>query len=1201
MAGFRRNVQGGTDDVRRFKDETKAAQIEVAKLGTSSRQASNEVAAFARDSAGRMRNAKGQFAAAGGEAGRAFGDGLTRDAQGRLRSADGRFVAEGRRLGRSVNRGIASSLGSFAGVVQGSRGMLLLAGGATAAVAALQGVPPVLAAIGGGLGAIPGLAAGAAAALSTLAIGASGVGGAIGEIFDPPSGGGGGGGGAGIDRTAAALRRLEQAERGLGYAQRDARDAQVALNRARQQATRDLRDMSIQLAGLRLDERAATLGVAEAERELQALRAKVAAGDTSIDPLEIQRAELAYDQAQQTLLETQTRLQDLTVDQKKAAAAGVEGSELVQQALRDQERAYDAITDAQYAVLDAQEALAAASAGGGGGGAAAAATEYDKLSKNAKKFVDAIREQKDEILGLKNLAQDRIFAGLDREFTKTFTQTLPFARKQIIRFGDDWNQTFKNLARVGRDPQFLAGLDAALASSDRFFDGVNRRIPATGRMLSQMFAGSTVFIDRFGDTLLGYLDDFNAFIDRSARNGNLDRFFADAADQAEALLDIGKELFVLVGRLGGMRQGSTLLRDMADALERFNNEAINMRSVEGIIATGNAAIEGMIDVLLVLGEALGESLADPGTRDAVVIFFDVLRVGAEVIGSLAQIFSSLPDPIQSVILAGAALALVGSRLFGIFGKLEVGLSRANNRLGQMGPMGAQAAVGMERVGRAAKAAGIALLALQAGSLIVGQFAEAEVRADMLADSLEKLGKTGEKTGELQRLMGRDFADASKLFGAAADGWYQDTARFAESIPIFGDFQKSFSEAFHGQSFTSARANIATLDAQLADFARSTDDASVAQAAYTRLLQESGLDAAEFARLMPRAKAAVDEAQNSTRGANLQQRLYNASMAEAIDLAGGLSQALELLSGGTGDLRRAERDVQAAIDDANKSLEENGRTLDDNTAAGRANNEALDRIASSYRTLATVTYESTRATKGETAAQQAVIPVLLSARNQLINTAIQMGKNRGAAEAYADSILGIPRSWSTSLGQKGIPQAMKDMRAYKAFIKSIPTELYTYFTTVAKTEGFGRRQGRWGGISEDGGWDGGYVKAAEGKLREADIYGGVHPGRYMIAEAPTGGEAFIPKYGDKNRSVSIGRRAMEWYGYTVVPKQTLSGQHGQAMTVSSTAWQGNQWARPLPSVLELRSGGGRLDDLLLEILRRAVWQKGGDVQVVIGRS
>lgn len=42
------------------------------------------------------------------------------------------------------------------------------------------------------------------------------------------------------------------------------------------------------------------------------------------------------------------------------------------------------------------------------------------------------------------------------------------------------------------------------------------------------------------------------------------------------------------------------------------------------------------------------------------------------------------------------------------------------------------------------------------------------------------------------------------------------------------------------------------------------------------------------------------------------------------------------------------------------------------------------------------------------------------------------------------------------------------------------------------------------------------------------------------------------------------------------------------------------AAPAATVIELRSGGSRLDDLLVEILRRAISDRGGNVQAVLGR-
>ncbi|GAA4439366.1 hypothetical protein [Phytohabitans houttuyneae] len=1169
MLRFHRDMQSGADDVRRLKDESRAAQLEVAKLGTESQRASAQVAQSARQAASSMAGARAEFGRAGSAAGREFGDAFTRDASGRLRTADGRFATEGARLGGSLGRGISR------GVVPGLSGisgrpLLLLAAGGVAAVGALQGVPPVLAAIGGGLGAIPGLAAGASAALATLGVGLSGVGGAIGEVFDPPAGGGGGGGG--IDQTAGALRRLEQAERALRYAQRDARESQVALNRAREQATRDLRDMALQLKGTRLDERSATIAVLEAERDLREVRARGG------DPLEVERAQLAYEQAQHAVEETRNRLQDLTVDQGKAAKAGVEGSDTVQQALRDQERAYDAVKDAQYGVLDAQEALAAAQAGGGGGGAAAA-TAYDKLSKNAKKFVDAIRAQKTEIEGLRHLAQDRIFAGLDREFTQTFTQTLPFARKQIIRFGDDWNTTFKNLLRLGRDDQFLAGLDDALAASDRFFDNVNKRIPATGRTLSHLFTGSVPFIDRFGDTLLSYVDDFNDFIDRAAQDGSLEEFFEDAADQAEALLDIGREVIELVGRIGGMDQGSTLLRDMADALEKFNDEAHDMRSVEGIIATGNAAVKGLVEVLLVLGETLGETLADEGTRDAVILFFDILKVGAQIVGNLAQLFSALPDPIQSVVLAGAALFLVGSKIFGLFDRLGGILGRANGQLGHMGPMGAQAAAGLERVGRAAKAAGIALAAMQIGAILLDQFSDAEVKVSALSRALEEYGKTGKRTGELQRTFGRDTEDTRKIYSAAASGWAQDTARFAESIPIWGDLQRGFSETFHGQSFSGAKENVAQLDAELTNFLNTSEDVTAAQAAYNNEFYRSGLSFEEFKALLPESTAAMEKLASGVGGANLSQRLLNGSMEDAIEITGSYTDAWkalhgEMLSADEAALRAAE-----AIDAVGESFSENGRAIDGNSKAALENRIAVQRAAEQGAALAQQKYQETGSV------QQAS-----RAYNQHIAALREELRQAGLTKAQIDTLIKRYTTMPPLNVDSNLDTMRREAERYNAALDRIRRNV--------KAGGFGVN-GNFVGIGGNR-WGGVYEHAQIGKLREAHI-AAAHPvARYAYAERATGGEAFIPRYGHRARAVSIGQRAMGWHGMDVVPKGALAAAYGQAMSLPPSLI-------PVPAaphgpiVLEIRSSGSSEDELLLERLRRAVRVRGGDVQIVIGTS
>ncbi|MEI5032373.1 hypothetical protein RB201_04030 [Streptomyces sp. S1A(2023)] len=103
------------------------------------------------------------------------------------------------------------------------------------------------------------------------------------------------------------------------------------------------------MANAQLSERDAVLDVQEARARLQA----VSAVGSKATLLEQQRAQLAYDQATQRLKEQKAETKALSVEQRKAAKAGVEGSDTVKAA---QER----IAAAEKDVADQGRALAEA-------------------------------------------------------------------------------------------------------------------------------------------------------------------------------------------------------------------------------------------------------------------------------------------------------------------------------------------------------------------------------------------------------------------------------------------------------------------------------------------------------------------------------------------------------------------------------------------------------------------------------------------------------------------------------------------------------------------------------------------------------------------------------------------------------------------------------------------------------------------------
>jgi hypothetical protein len=75
--------------------------------------------------------------------------------------------------------------------------------------------------------------------------------------------------------------------------------------------------------------------------------------------------------------------------------------------------------------------------------------------------------------------------------------------------------------------------------------------------------------------------------------------------------------------------------------------------------------------------------------------------------------------------------------------------------------------------------------------------------------------------------------------------------------------------------------------------------------------------------------------------------------------------------------------------------------------------------------------------------------------------------------------------------------------------------------------------RWGGVR--------YAEDGLLSLRDAGIYSGGP--LYGFAEPATGGEAFVPRRGDRDRSMGILSTAAGWYGAHVVPAAAYRGGAG----------------------------------------------------------
>jgi hypothetical protein len=271
------------------------------------------------------------------------------------------------------------------------------------------------------------------------------------------------------------------------------------------------------------------------------------------------------------------------------------------------------------------------------------------------------------------------------------------------------------------------------------------------------------------------------------------------------------------------------------------------------------------------------------------------------------------------------------------------------------------------------------------------------------------------------------------------------------------------------------------------------------------------------------------------------------------------------------LSGAQISFQQAIDDATKSVKENGRTLDINTEKGRNNKKALDQVASSAnaQTEAMIRGGKSHLTTAATAQ---------TAREAYVKLAIQMGRSKAEAEAMAKKFITIPPKIQTDFKaditdlDKKLASARKQLadpnltatkraklqaeisqllaakaRAQAAIDsltgKTVAVTLNTYKnlieTHTVKPVGVLAPPPK---KNADGGYyPSGIPSYADGKLPgQAMVAQGKGSGLVQWAEQSTGGEAFIPLAPSKrDRSTMILGQVANSFGMGLV-KSFASG-------------------------------------------------------------
>lgn len=522
-----------------------------------------------------------------------------------------------------------------------------------------------------------------------------------------------------------------------------------------------------------------------------------------------------------------------------------------------------------------------------------------------------------------------------------------------------------------------------------------------------------------------------------------------------------------------------------------------------------------------------------------------------LVNSLTELLLALPQGLVTTVLnLAAALSLLRFG-YGIYAAMGAGIATLSTQLTALGltaPAVARVATSLRVLQGALGVVGVIFAVKTAVEALSSAFGPAPPKVDKLGESLLRFQQDGKATGE-----------AARLFGEDLKGLGDNIETLAGRSTSF-DWLPGMKQA---AGLDAAKKELRAYDEALSQMVRggNIEGASAAFREVSTQAREQGVTLNEVRGLFPAYKEALADNEAQQKATAKAMGLFGDSargtteaLKEQRQSADSLKTALDNLNGTQLSLNEAQRALQEAIDDGTASLKENGRTLDINTEKGRANASALDAIAKAAMAEADATLIATGSTEQATR-------VLQTARDELIRQAQQYGLTAEQARQYADKVLSIPKAAETNVIAK-TEVANSRLDAFRQNVASLQDKQITVKTIYESR----------------------YDPATQSPFGTGRAIGGV------IGKFANGGVAGI-----RGAMALVGEQGPELvrlpYGSSVMP----AGQTRQMMG------GGGGGGTPAPVVLEFRSGGSRLDDLLIELVREQVRIKGGNVQTVLGKG
>ncbi|MCZ4515675.1 hypothetical protein O3Q52_47735, partial [Streptomyces sp. ActVer] len=413
-----------------------------------------------------------------------------------------------------------------------------------------------------------------------------------------------------------------------------------------------------------------------------------------------------------------------------------------------------------------------------------------------------------------------------------------------------------------------------------------------------------------------------------------------------------------------------------------------------------------------LGQALGNlvvaaSDAGVGILTAVNALAKLVNaVPAEALSAFVQLYATLKlvrlgiAGVSAVATAGAVANLTGFVRAARFAGVGSAIAGVTQRMSTL-----------QKVGGSLGVLGVAALAIDA---LADKARGAPPDLDKMSASLKALAVTGKFTGELKSTFGDMDGFTAKLGKLKSESAAMEKVKPYLAFSGLGAFADTavtkLDDLVRGtKSLGATKDDFKVFDEGFADLAKNgyADEAAEQFKVFETAMRKANWSTKDINSVFGKYKETVGGLKDVQ---DLAAKGMGAFGAQAISVqqkldaqqksVAGLQQSLHALNNTYLESRGGVRAMEEAIDAASEAIKKNGRTLDDDTAAGRANNAALDAIASS-------TMKAMEAKYQETGSWEAAMKVYDRGRSALDKATLSATGNKESARALADQLLKMP--------------------------------------------------------------------------------------------------------------------------------------------------------------------------------------------------